>query len=88
VEIFRAEGLGWPAYITGLVVQLAFLVTFVALTVRLWPAGIAVVGFSSISNRELGLATVSTLTAVGTAAVFFSICLELVSFSRTARNAG
>lgn len=88
MEIFRAEGWDRLERMAGLVVHLAFLAAFVALTIRLWPTGIAVVGFSSISNRELGLATVSIFTAVATASLFLSICLRLVSFSQRERNAG
>ena len=88
MTIFRADGWDRLKQMAGLVVHLAFLAAFVALTIRLWPAGIAVAGFSSISNRELGLATVSIFTALATAGLLFSICLGLVSFSQREGNAG
>lgn len=88
MKIFRAESSGLLEYVINLVVRFAFLAVFVALTVRLWPTGMAEVKFASISNREWAFAATSTFTVIATAAFLFSIWVELVSFSRRERNAG
>ena len=76
MEIFRAEGWGWPEYLIDLLVQLAFLAGLVALTMRVWPTGIAEASFSSISMQDWVLAAAAIFAAVATAAVFYFIVLE------------
>lgn len=77
MEIFRAEGWGWPEYMIDLTVQLAFLALLVALTVWLWPNGIAEVPFSAISIADWFRAAASVFSSIATALAFYFIALEL-----------